>query len=119
MHIDLGSHKSTDMSYTREADIYLGDVSSQVYEFLSGPKPCVFIGSENVKWRDNPDYAHWSYGPVCHSVSQVMDALEQAENTLLDYSARQAQGCRAAKGHPDWDPIARAGRLIGDILDVA
>ncbi len=116
MHIDLGSHKSTDMSYTREADIYLGDVSSQVYEFLSGPKPCVFIGNVDVKWRDNPDYAHWTYGPVCHSVEQVLGALEQANSTLPDYSARQAQGCLAAKGDPAWDPIARAGLLIRDIL---
>lgn len=33
MHIDLGSERCLDMSYTRQADIYLGDVSSQVVEF--------------------------------------------------------------------------------------
>src|SRR5207253_4220062 len=32
IHIDLGSRASTDMTYTSAADLYLGDVSSQVYE---------------------------------------------------------------------------------------
>jgi hypothetical protein len=30
VHVDLGSARSYDMTYTRAADIYLGDVSSQV-----------------------------------------------------------------------------------------
>jgi len=30
-----------DMTYTRLADVYLGDVSSQVYEFLREPRPCL------------------------------------------------------------------------------
>jgi len=78
IHIDLGSPRSTDMTYTRLADIYLGDVSSQVYEFLSEAKPCMFIGPETTPWKDNPDYAHWQYGEVCHAPDAVMDALEIA-----------------------------------------
>src|SRR5690606_13806940 len=31
--VDLGSPRSMDMTYTLAADLYLGDVSSQVYEF--------------------------------------------------------------------------------------
>jgi hypothetical protein len=41
IHIDPGSAASSDMSYTNRADIYLGDVSSQVYEFLRLPRPCL------------------------------------------------------------------------------
>lgn len=33
IYIDLGSQNSVDMTYTKSSDIYLGDVSSQVYEF--------------------------------------------------------------------------------------
>lgn len=29
------------MTYTPAADIYLGDVSSQSYEFLLDPRPCL------------------------------------------------------------------------------
>ena len=40
LRFDPGSPASTDMTYTRAADIYLGDVSSQVYEFIAEPRPC-------------------------------------------------------------------------------
>jgi len=117
IHVDLGSEQSTDMSYTRAADIYLGDVSSQVYEFLSEPKPCIFIANADVNWQGNPDYAHWRYGPVCHSAAEVMTALNEAAQTLPNYAKAQAEGCRAAKGDPDWNPIERAARIVSDILN--
>jgi len=120
IHVDLGSERSTDMSYTRAANIYLGDVSSQVYEFLTAePKPCIFLGSEETDWRDNPDYAHWSYGPVCHSVEEVMSALSTAKEDLPTYRPAQEKGCLAAKGAPEWDPIKRSSDAIVEILNRA
>jgi len=119
IHIDLGSPKSSDMSYTRAANIYLGDVSSQVYEFLTHPKPCIFITQPETQWQGNPDYAHWSYGPVCHSVSNVMEALNQAMPSITDYAQAQTEGCLAAKGDPAWNPIRRAADAVKTILDEA
>lgn len=116
IHIDLGSSRSTDMTYTHLADIYLGDVSSQVYEFLSEPKPCVFIGPETTSWQDNPDYAHWQYGQVCHSQNAVIDALETAFSDHERYKAVQIKGSRAAMGDPDWNPVIRAADRILSIL---
>ncbi len=116
IHIDLGSPRSTDMTYTRLADIYLGDVSSQVYEFLSKPKPCIFIGPETTPWQDNPDYAHWRYGQVCHTTNGVMEALNGAFIDLEIYQSAQIEGCRAAMGDPDWNPVARAADIILSIL---
>ena len=116
IHIDLGSAFSTDMTYTRAADIYLGDVSSQVYEFLSKPKPCVFLGSKDVIWRENPDYAHWHYGRVCHSVGAVMTALDAAHIDHDTYVEIQKSGCLAAMGHPDWNPIERAAKVVKSLL---
>ena len=116
IHIDLGSPRSTNMTYTRLADIYLGDVSSQVYEFLSEPKPCVFIGPETTSWKDNPDYAHWQYGQVCHSQNAVIDALETAFTDHERYKAAQIKGCRAAMGDPDWNPVMRAADKILSIV---
>jgi len=43
IRVDMGSRHSIDMSYTTSADAYLGDVSSQVYEFLLTPRPCIFL----------------------------------------------------------------------------
>ena len=119
IHVDLGSSRSSDMSYTRAANIYLGDVSSQVYEFLSEPKPCIFIAKRTTQWQGNPDYAHWSYGPVCHSVLDVMVALDRVKLGLPDYEQAQAEGCLAATGNPSWNPIRRAADAVKSILDDA
>lgn len=77
--IDLGSERLNDMSYTLAADIYIGDVSSQVYEFLTVAKPCIFIDAHRAAWRDNPDYAMWQFGLVCKNVHEILIALDHAE----------------------------------------
>lgn len=115
IHIDLGSESSTDMTYTSLADIYLGDVSSQVYEFLSSPKPCVFIDGNKTDWKDNPDYAHWHYGKVCNSQAEILQALESAKHDHSSYKDKQMAGCLAAKGNPEWDPISRAAAKVMSI----
>jgi hypothetical protein len=78
IHIDLGSVASTDMTYTNAADIYLGDVSSQVYEFLRTPRPCVFLNTHGIDYRGNPNFAHWQAGPVIGSVEELGPALGRA-----------------------------------------
>ncbi|MFT9099470.1 MAG: hypothetical protein ABF461_07555 [Zymomonas mobilis subsp. pomaceae] len=77
IHIDLGSPASNNMTYTSAADIYLGDVSSQIYEFLYRPRPCIFINSHQVDWQDDPNYLHWKTGDVISDVQEELDkALE-------------------------------------------
>jgi hypothetical protein len=78
IHIDLGSRASTDMSYTNAADIYLGDASSQVYEFLYRPRPCLFLNSQGIAWQGDPNFAHWTTGPVIDSPGQLAQGLRQA-----------------------------------------
>jgi hypothetical protein len=72
LRIDLGSERSIDMSYVRAADLYLGDVSSQVAEFLFTPRPCLFLNAHAARWQDDPNYAFWKLGPV----SDTPDAIE-------------------------------------------
>lgn len=79
IHFDLGSRASTDMSYTMVADIYLGDASSQVYEFLLRPRPCIFLNSHRIDWQGDPNFAHWQAGEVITDPAQLGAALERAE----------------------------------------
>ena len=59
IHIDLGgSAAAVDMTYTRLADVYLGDASSQVYEFLDRSRPCLFLNAHGVDWRGQESYRH-------------------------------------------------------------
>jgi hypothetical protein len=75
IHIDLGSRASTTMAYTNLADIYVGDVSSQAYEYLRNPRPCVFLNAHHVNYRDNPNYTHWRAGPVVDDMREFEQAL--------------------------------------------
>lgn len=117
IHIDLGSHFSTDMSYTRAADIYLGDVSSQVYEFLRKPKPCLFLNAHGLAPVDDPNFAHWGAGEVLTDVRELGAALARApaahveryrnsQKKLFDYTF-------------DLQPIPSAERAAAEIRRLA
>lgn len=87
--IDTGSRASLDMTYTNRADIYLGDASSQVYEFLRFPRPCLFWNARGHAWQDNPDFAHWQAGPVVTDLGEMERALEAAVENPDSHRAEQ------------------------------
>jgi len=87
--VDEGSAASTDMTYTQAADLYLGDVSSQVYEFLATPRPCIFLNTHRAEWRGNPDYAFWQAGEVIEDIAELPSALERAWREHPRYRAIQ------------------------------
>ena len=89
MLIDTGSPRSVDMTYTRAADIYLGDASSQVYEFLIQPRPCVFFDSHDTDWAHDINYTHWQAGPVVRDVAKLGAALSRASDHRASWRARQ------------------------------
>ncbi len=92
IHIDLGSPASADMTYMLAADIYLGDVSSQVYEFLLEKRPCIFLNAHKINWEDNPFYLHWGFGQVVNNVSlDLKPALEQAFTTHKLFLKKQQE----------------------------
>ncbi len=106
-HIDLGSERSADMTYTLNSDIYLGDVSSQVYEFLIKPRPCIFLNAHRVKWQGDPAYFHWTLGQVVETVKGLEQALDQAfemqekfeplQKKAFDYTFYSEPGTTAAQ----------------------
>jgi CDP-glycerol glycerophosphotransferase (TagB/SpsB family) len=92
IHFDLGSRASTDMSYTMAADIYLGDASSQIYEFLLQPRPCIFLNSHGIKWQGDPNFTHWQAGEVITDPGELGAALGRADALHRDhYRAVQAR----------------------------
>jgi hypothetical protein len=91
MHIDLGSAASTDMTYTQAADLYLGDVSSQTYEFLVRPRPCLFLNAHGVDWRDDESYKHWRAGPVIDSVDDIVASVTEAFESFEAYRPVQME----------------------------
>jgi hypothetical protein len=94
VHVDYGSERSIDMTYTSMADIYLGDVSSQVYEYLRRPRPCLFVNSNGRMWRGDANHDHWRFGPVIDGVEQILPAIEQAIFGHRDFAAVQKAAFR-------------------------
>lgn len=92
IHVDVGSSACTDMTYTRAADIYLGDVSSQVYEFLEHSRPCIFLNSHGRSdYHDDPSFAHWAAGQVIDGIDGLQGALTSAIEHPYRYAAVQKQ----------------------------
>ena len=89
IRVDLGSRHSIDMSYTNSSDIYMGDVSSQVYEFIHRPRPCIFLNLDQIKWRHNPNFVHWHMGQVVESLADLPTALEEAGAHQHNFEAAQ------------------------------
>jgi hypothetical protein len=89
IHIDLESHRLIDMTYTRIADAYLGDVSSQVFEFLYEPKPCLFLNCHGLKRGKEQDFPQWKFGNVISNFSDFPGKLSSIFNDHPDFITNQ------------------------------
>lgn len=91
IHIDTGSSALVDMTYTLAADVYLGDVSSQVYEFLIHRRPCIFLNAHKARWQGNANYAFWNFGPVLDNVGHLDAALKGIADSHAQYRPVQEE----------------------------
>ncbi|ANK11622.1 hypothetical protein [Erythrobacter neustonensis] len=117
IHIDTGSAASSDMRYTNSADIYLGDVSSQIYEFLRVPRPCLFLNSHGAQWQGDPNYLHWQAGPVLDSAADLLDAIDAAVASHPDYAPLQQRLIDATFSQSDRPSAERAADAITAFLE--
>jgi hypothetical protein len=109
---DTGSERSMDMTYTLAADIYLGDVSSQVYEFCANPRPCVFINAHGVEWQDDLHYAMWRLGDVIRGKDELMPAIEAAWREPDRKREEQIAAVRNSFGDPTLDAAVVAANCL-------
>lgn len=110
--IDTGSDRSVDSTYLGNASVYVGDVSSQVYEFLANPRPCVFLNAHGVNWRDDPHYIHWTLGDVIDDPKDLLRAISDAPKRHHLYRERQMKLAAAALGNGARGASDRAAEAI-------
>ena len=116
VRIDRGSIASIDMSYTDAASVYIGDASSQVYEFLRRPRPCIFFNPRGVKWQGDEAFAHWHLGQVIEGADQLGPALGRAAALQPGFEPLQ-RAATAASLDPSPEPAsARQARAILDFV---
>lgn len=120
MLIDTGSARSVDMTYTMGSDLYLGDVSSQVAEFLIKPRPCVFLNAHHVEWQDDPNYRFWTLGEVRDSADGIDKVIDRAFLTHDDFRNLQKDYIRDTFDLTGDTPTAPVGAdAIVDYLRMA
>ena len=113
IRIDTHSRALTTMEYLNQADIYLGDASSQVYEFLEKPRPCLFFNAHGFEWTENQNFAHWHAGRVLSEVGQLEGALASAfEDHENRYRAAQLDMLRYTFDLNDTPSSIRAADAI-------
>jgi hypothetical protein len=117
IHVDRNSRAGTDMTYALAADLYLGDVSSQVYEFLLQPRPCLFINSQGVDYESDPNYAHWKAGEVIASPADLGCALERAWADHPNYLELQKEMFSQSIDLTEEPSAARAAKAISGFLN--
>lgn len=114
--IDSGSVRSIDMSYVAAADVYIGDASSQVYEFLRTPRPCIFLNLDRREWQSDPSYAHWHLGQVIEQLDELGPALARAAALQQRFAPlQQAALARSI----DASPVPASQRQAAAILELA
>jgi anti-sigma factor RsiW len=118
IYIDRGSDRAIDMTYTMLADLYLGDVSSQVYEYLRVPRPCLFLNPHRVDWADDENYAHWQYGEVVPDAGTLIAAVDRAFAEHPRWRAAQETGI-ARTFLPGGGGARAAIAIAGYLVDAA
>lgn len=114
--VDPGSNRSLDNSYTEAADIYVGDVSSQVMEFIARPRPCVFLNPHRVAWRDDPYFAAWRMGEVVERPEELMPAIRRAPALHDAYRPIQEETANLALGETGPRSIAASVAKIMEYM---
>lgn len=89
--IDVDGPHLVDMTYTLAADGYIGDVSSQIYEFLVRPRPAFFFDrfSQDPRSKEG-DLPFWQTG-------DVVTGVEELPALITNHAARGAHFRKAQK----------------------
>lgn len=114
--VDAGSDRLLDNSYTEAADIYVGDVSSQVYEFVARARPCVFLNVRGRDWRGDPAFRFWEMGEVIEDPRELMPAIHRARELHSRYGERQIELACSTLGDTGPGSIERSSTLIREFI---
>ncbi|MFZ5616108.1 MAG: hypothetical protein ACOZAA_02125 [Pseudomonadota bacterium] len=115
--IDVNSTRLFDMSYTLSADLYLGDVSSQVMEFIAQPRPCVFINAHRLKWENDEAFAAWKLGRVVNRIEDLGPAIRSALANRREFAGAQRAHFADTFDLTEEPSAARAARAIAHYLE--
>lgn len=115
--IDTNSPRLFDMSYTLGADAYIGDASSQIYEFLARPRAAFFL---ETRTEFDPSEEEWHIfrgaGPVASTVQSLAPMLKEHLKIGEQFRCVQEELFRHTFDQGELPVSVRATKAIHDLL---
>jgi len=113
VHVDTGSFAMVDGSYTRMADLYIGDSSSQIVEFATRPRTAVLLNSPGMSWKTPEECGYWGCGETVTDLGALAGALERAPGLHAGYAAHQERlACEELGDTSDAAPRRAAAEIV-------
>ncbi|MEW4468745.1 hypothetical protein AB1K62_13035 [Parasphingorhabdus sp. JC815] len=117
LHVDLDSFAMVDGSYTRMADVYLGDSSSQVVEFLISSRPVVLLQPPAMTHLYAQKAGYNVLGETVTDASRILDAIAEAPEKFAAYKEAQKAFADSALGQTGPDAAYRAAEIVAGFAD--
>lgn len=115
--IDVDGPKLFDMSYMLSADCYIGDTSSQIYEFLVRPRPTFLLDPNGaLAEQGETDLPFLGTGPVIRNPADLADFLEAWKAVGERFRPHQQELIDHTFSLTDTPPSVRAANAIAEAI---
>jgi len=105
-----------DISYLEVADIYVDDVSNQVYECVIRPCSSMFFDAHRPRWSNDRSFAHWHLGDVIKEPTELMAAIHAGAARDGLYRDQQEVMAYASFGDASSGAAVRAADAVTTFL---
>jgi|TARA_B100001971_G_scaffold188353_1_gene189645 hypothetical protein len=117
IHVNEDKLCAADTSLMQVADIYVGDVSSSVYEWLVFDRPILFLNNGVENWESNPHYSMWGFGPVASDVMEMKKILMNLTEIENDFKILRKEAFRRTFKETPVSPSKFAAQSILKFLE--
>ena len=96
---------------------YLGDVSSQDYEFIGyKTRSCVFLNTHNIPWQGNDNFRMWLNGAVVDRKEDLDSAVRTAIDQFASFEPVRKKIVQETFSTSSTSPAQRAASAIVEFL---
>lgn len=115
--VDTDSERLFDMSYMLGADAYIGDVSSQMYEFLARRRAAFYLDCRSRPDADDEQWhMFWKSGPRVASVAELVPLLPRWQDIAKEYRPAQDELLDYTFDPGTASASSRAAKVIGELM---
>ncbi|WP_052769006.1 hypothetical protein [Aurantiacibacter marinus] len=115
--IDVDGPRLFDMSYMLGSDGYIGEASSQLYEFLVRPRPVFLLDpNEALRQQGSDDLPFLGTGPIAQNITELSELLADHRNIGERYRSAQKTLIAHTFAQSDVPSSQRAAHAIAQLI---